>query len=151
MNSNVVHLLRCKACGSVNRVPADRLKQKFIPICGRCATALSLGAEPVMVNHSNFAEVVEQSAIPVVVDFWADWCAPCKMLAPVLDQLASELDGRVQIAKLNIDENQAMAVRFNVRSIPTLIIFKDGKAVDRLIGLMSKEQIMSRLEAVLEN
>ena len=151
MNSNIVHLLRCKACGAVNRVPEERLQKNFAPICGRCATLLSLGAEPLLITEANFAEVVESSPVPVLVDFWAEWCGPCRMLAPTIEQLASEQDSRARIAKLNIDENPRLASRFNVRSIPTLIIFKDGREVDRLVGVMTKTQILQRLNPWLSN
>jgi thioredoxin 2 len=149
MSSNVVRLLRCKACGAVNRVPEERLQKKLAPICGRCASSLSLSAEPLMVSEGTFAELVERSPLPVLVDFWAEWCGPCRMLAPAIEQLASELDGRARLAKLNIDENPRLASRFNVRSIPTMIIFKDGREVDRLVGLLGKGQIRQKLEVWL--
>ncbi len=149
MSSKVVHLLRCKACGTINRVPEERLQKNVAPICGRCASFLSLGAEPLTVSEGNFAEIVERSSLPVLVDFWAEWCGPCRMLAPAIEQLAGELDGRARVAKLNVDENPGLASRFNVRSIPTMIIFKDGQEVDRLIGLLAKAQILQRLNAWL--
>jgi thioredoxin 2 len=149
MSSNVVRLLRCKACGAVNRVPEERLQKKLAPVCGRCASFLPLNAEPLTTSEANFTEVVEQSALPVLVDFWAEWCGPCRMLAPTIEQLAGELDGQARVAKLNIDENPRLASRFNVRSIPTMIIFKDGREVDRLVGLMTKGQIRQRLDAWL--
>jgi thioredoxin 2 len=149
MSANVVHLLRCKTCGAINRVPEERLQKNVAPICGRCSGFLSLGAEPLTVSEGNFSEIVERSSLPVLVDFWAQWCGPCRMLAPAIEQLAGEIDGRARVAKLNIDENPGLASRFNVRSIPTLIIFKDGREVDRLVGLMAKGQILQRLEAWL--
>ncbi len=149
MSSKVVRLLRCKACGAVNRVPEERLQKNLAPVCGRCASFLSVGAEPLTISEGTFAEIVERSTVPVLVDFWAEWCGPCRLLAPTIEQLAGELDGRARVAKLNIDEHPKVANRFNVRSIPTLIIFKDGHEVDRLVGLMAKAQILQRLNAWL--
>src|ERR1700733_10094280 len=98
-------LIRCSACGATNRVPQEKLDQGFAPVCGRCKTPLSSSSKPVSVTDTTFAEVVERSPLPVLLDMWAPWCGPCRMIAPVLDSLAVELAGRVRIAKLNVDEN----------------------------------------------
>jgi thioredoxin 1 len=100
----------------------------------------------VTLNEDNFDDHVTGSALPILVDFWADWCAPCKMIAPTLEQLADELNGEAQVAKLNVDENGDLANRFGIRSIPTLIVFKDGKVVDQLVGAAPKEQIRKMVE-----
>ena len=102
------------------------------------------------VNDGNFdTEVLTASkSQPVMVDFWAEWCRPCHMLAPTIEQLASELDGRVAVGKLNIDQNPATAARFGVQSIPTLLLFKDGTEVDRLIGVQPKQEILRRIDAL---
>ena len=92
---------------------------------------------------------VERIAAPVLLDLWADWCGPCHMLAPTIDQLSTEMAGRVKVAKLNIDENPATADRFGVRSIPTLLVLKGGAEVDRLVGVQPKQEIVRRLERVL--
>jgi thioredoxin 1 len=98
-----------------------------------------------IVGDDNFASEVLGSATPVLVDFWAEWCGPCRMVAPTLDQLATELDGKVRIAKLNVDDHQRVAMQYNVSSIPTFILFKDGKIADRLMGAMPKAAFSSFL------
>lgn len=101
------------------------------------------------VTDANFAEEVERSPLPVLLDMWAPWCGPCRMIAPIVEQLASELAGRVKVAKLNTDENPMTASRFNVRSIPTLLVLKDGQEVDRLVGAFPKQEILRRVQAVI--
>ena len=100
-------------------------------------------------TDQTFSSEVERSAAPVLLDLWADWCGPCHMLAPTIDQLSTEMAGRVKVAKLNIDENPATADRFGVRSIPTLLVLKGGAEVDRLVGVQPKQEIVRRLERVL--
>jgi thioredoxin 2 len=125
----------------MNRVPIEKLQQGLAPVCGRCKTALP-AFEPIVVTDATFQEEVEQSALPVLIDMWAEWCGPCRMIAPVLDQLARELRGRLRIAKLNVDENPAVSQRFEVQSIPLLVLMKDGREVDRIIGAVPKAEIM---------
>src|SRR5688572_24858983 len=137
--------IRCPECGAQNRVRPDRVARGESPVCGRCGTPLPEGASPITVTDATFAAEVEQSPVPVLVDLWAPWCGPCRFIAPVIDELASEMAGKVRFAKLNIDENQATAARFNVASIPTLLVFKDGREVDRLVGVQPKAQIAQRL------
>jgi len=100
------------------------------------------------INETNFEAEVLKSAQPVVVDFWAEWCGPCKMLAPVLDEIASELGGRAKVAKANIDQNSALAERFGIRSIPTLLYFVGGEVRKQTVGVVSKKTILSTLESV---
>jgi thioredoxin 1 len=92
-------------------------------------------------NEDNFDELVKQKEGPILVDFWASWCAPCKTVAPVLDELADELAGQAHVGKVNVDDNGDLANRFGIRSIPTLVVFKDGKVVDQLIGAAPKDDI----------
>jgi thioredoxin 1 len=100
------------------------------------------------VNEANFETEVLNSTEPVVVDFWAEWCGPCKMLGPVLDEVASEQSGKAKVAKVNIDQNSALAERFGIRSIPTLLYFKGGEVRKQTVGVVSKKTIVSTLEAV---
>jgi thioredoxin 1 len=100
-------------------------------------------------SESTFHEEVAASDVPVVVDFWAEWCGPCKMIAPVLDEIASENAGKVKIAKLNVDENPAIAREFDVMSIPTLLVFKDGQAQRKLVGAKGKAQLLEELSEFL--
>ena len=103
-------------------------------------------AHPVAVTDSTFDNEVIQSPTPVLVDFWAEWCGPCKMVAPVLDQIAGEQEGKLKIVKLNVDENPNMMQKFGIRGIPTMILFKDGQPVETLVGFMPKPQILNKLQ-----
>src|SRR5262245_39618671 len=140
--------IRCPACGTTNRVAAGGPRAGLEPVCGRCKTPLSSEpspSRPIVVTDATFATEVEQSSQLALVDLWAPWCGPCLSLAPAIEQLASELAGKVKVAKLNIDENPATPARFGVRSIPTMLVFKNGREVDRLVGLQSKSAIRGSL------
>lgn len=138
----------CPSCGTKNRLPPLQDGRKAV--CGKCKAALPEAAGgPIDVTDTTFSTEVESSATPVLLDMWADWCGPCHMLAPTIDQLSSELAGRVKVAKLNIDENPRIANRFGVRSIPTLLVLKGGKEVARIVGVQPKQEIVRRLEKIL--
>jgi thioredoxin 2 len=142
-------LVACPACGATNRVPPDRVARGLAPVCGKCRVPLPVG-KPQPVTDASFAQDVERSPLPVLVDAWAPWCGPCHMIAPVIDQLATELAGRVRVVKLNVDDNPRTAARFDLRSIPTLLVLRDGREVDRLVGVQPKQEIARRLERVLQ-
>jgi thioredoxin 2 len=139
-------LLRCGECGTMNRVPTARRVSGTRALCGRCKRPLVAIATPVKVTDATFAADVEQSSLPVVVDMWAAWCGPCRMLEPVIAELATELAGHLRFAKLNVDENPSTASRFGVQSIPTLLVLKGGKEVDRIVGAQPKTEIARRLQ-----
>lgn len=141
-------MIVCSACGATNRVPGDKIAQGLAPVCGKCKTPLPAG-RPQPVTDASFAQDVERSPVPVLVDAWAPWCGPCHMIAPIIDQLAIEVAGRVRVMKLNVDDNPRTAARFDLRSIPTLLVLKDGREVDRLVGVQPKQEITRRLEKVI--
>ena len=141
----------CTNCGTKNRVD-EGAAESLQPVCGKCGTALSVRAgardtgKPLTVTDATFMqEVLEVRGMPVLLDCWAQWCGPCHMLAPVLDELAAESNGRYRIAKLNVDDNPRTSAQFNIRSIPTMLIFKDGTLVDRIVGAQPKQAIAARL------
>lgn len=102
---------------------------------------------PIEFTDANFEEEVLKSELPVLIDFWAVWCGPCKMIAPSIDQLANEYEGKAKIGKVDVDNNQQVATKYGIRSIPTLLIFKDGKMVDQIVGALPKPKIAEKLNA----
>lgn len=104
-------------------------------------------SEITTLNEQNFKDTIGSSEVPVLVDFWAPWCGPCKAIAPILEELSGELDGKVQIAKVNVDENSAIAAEYNIRAIPTLLLFKGGSLADQFVGMVGKDDLKSKLEA----
>jgi thioredoxin 2 len=139
--------VRCRNCGAVNRVPHAKLEQGLEPKCGRCKQPLPREeSAPLIVTDATFVAEVERSPLPVLVDAWAAWCGPCRLLAPTIDELAAELAGYVRVAKLDVDANPATASRFDIRSIPTLLVVAGGREVDRIVGVQPKHAIRARLE-----
>lgn len=101
------------------------------------------------INESQFSDEVLESKLPIVIDFWAEWCAPCKMLTPIIEEISEEMASKVLFAKVNLDENQNLAMKYSIRSIPSLLIFKEGKHVDTKVGLSNKEDLISWIESNL--
>jgi len=106
--------------------------------------------KPMAITEANFEAEVLKSSTPVMVDFWAEWCGPCRMIAPVVEEIAQEYAGRVKVCKVNVDENQSLASRYSIRSIPSLLIFKGGIVANQVIGAVPKAELIRRLDAVLK-
>lgn len=128
----------CPSCNGKNRLPSDRLGDR--PKCGKCKAPIFAG-KPVVLSSANIVPVLNHNDLPVLVDCWAPWCGPCKSFAPVFEQAARELEPRLRLAKLNTEDQQSIAARWQIRSIPTLILFKAGKEVARLSGAVPLGQL----------
>jgi thioredoxin len=138
----------CPNCGAKNRVDQTRAN-RLQAVCGKCgqklpSASVEADGHPLTVTDANFDEVISDSR-PVLVDFWAAWCGPCRMIAPAIEELARDSQGRYVVAKLNVDENQQTPGRYHIEGIPTLLIFKSGQLVDRLVGLQPKQAIQQHL------
>ena len=139
-------LVACPHCNALNRVPAARLAEK--PECGRCHRPLFTG-QPVPLDAAGFAAQVERGQLPVLVDFWAPWCGPCRMMAPQFEQAAAQLEPRVRLAKVDTEAQPVLGNRFGVRSIPTLALFRDGREIARQAGAMGAADIVRWTRAQL--
>jgi thioredoxin 2 len=138
-------VVACSNCDAKNRVDEIRLANGEAK-CGRCGQKLEQQSKPQVITDQTFErEVLAARGKPVLVDCWAPWCGPCRIIGPVMDQLAAESQGQYRIAKLNVDDNPQVASRFQIASIPTMLIFKDGQLIDRLIGVQPKQTIAERL------
>jgi len=133
-----VSILRCANCGASNRISAS---PRGTPHCGTCKTPL-----PWLVTANQDTFELETRAGPtVVVDLWAPWCGPCRFVGPILEELSRELAGRLKVVKVNVDENQGLALRYDARSIPTMLVMRDGQVVDRIVGALPKPELTARL------
>ncbi|HKV38902.1 MAG TPA: thioredoxin [Blastocatellia bacterium] len=141
--------IRCPTCGATNKIDSQRLDEGIEPVCGKCKARLSQPSKPMVVTDATFARDVEQSPVPVLLDLWATWCPPCRMLAPTVEALAAQMTGKIRVAKLDVDESPQTAARFGVQSIPTLLILKGGREVDRMVGVQSGAAILSRINRAL--
>lgn len=132
------HLV-CQACLAVNRIPSARLTDG--PKCGKCQTSI-FNAKPIDLTAANYQKHLQRNDVPVLVDFWAPWCGPCKMMGPQFEQAASQLEPQIRLAKVNTEAEQQLGGQLNIRSIPTLIIFKGGKEIARHSGAMGAADII---------
>ena len=136
--SDVVHIV-CPHCDAINRIPSARLDDK--PKCGQCHKSPFTG-QPIELTNATFQRHIGRSDIPIVVDFWAPWCGPCKMMAPQFAEAAKQLEPHVRLAKVNTEIEQELAAKFGIRSIPTLALFKGGREVSRQAGAMGTADIV---------
>ena len=142
-------VMKCPNCGAKNRIPKARLNDR--PICGKCKKPLASGTSydhPVTITDATFSQEVLSYPGPVLVDCWAPWCGPCRMVAPVLDQLASEYAGQIKIAKVNVDDNPVTASQYGIQSIPTMLFFKNGNLIDQKVGALPKQEIERHIKNI---
>ena len=139
-------LVACAECGTANRVPAARLEES--PRCGKCKAAL-LEGKPVALDAAQFDPFLGRNSLPVVVDFWADWCGPCHAMAPAFERVAGEMKTRARFAKLDTERAQPIAARYGIRSIPTLIVFREGREATRTSGAMDARSLSAWLDRAL--
>ena len=149
-------IVTCPKCGTKNRIKIN-VDPQLQPKCGKCGTILDRRAatdghepsQPIHVTDANFEQTLAAAGSgPLLIDCWAPWCGPCRIVGPIIDELARDSKGRYRVGKLNVDENPQTAARFRISSIPTMLIFRNGELVDRLIGVQPKQALAARLANV---
>lgn len=138
----------CSRCGATNRVDAGRAGHGQQPVCGRCRALLHPASSVVETSDARFDDQVLSSSLPVLLDVWAPWCVPCRGMEPIVEELAAALAGRVRVAKLNVDRSPATASRLRIQGVPTLIVFRNGHEVARMVGARQKAEILRALSSV---
>lgn len=156
MHAGTPDLVRCAACGAGNRLVRERLQAGVQALCGKCGATLDPaplaahddgGGRPVTVTDESFDDLVVRAPQATLVDLWAPWCGPCRVIAPTLEELAGELRGQVRVAKVNVDENPRTAARLGVNGIPTLVLYRGGREIDRRVGALPKQALAQWLRA----
>ena len=140
-------LYTCPSCAAINRIPAD--KQNLQGQCGKCKQAL-FNSQPIELNDADFQRFIDKNELPVLVDFWAEWCGPCKMMAPIFKDVCGDMQHQLRFAKVDTEKAQLVSQRYAIRSIPTLILFKGGKEVDRLAGALPAPQLKQWIATALQ-
>ena len=138
--------LVCPSCTATNRIPNERLRDE--PVCGKCGHAL-MAAQPVAISEQALPKFLSQTELPVLIDFWAAWCGPCRMVGPIIDEISEEYAGKAVIGKVDVDANQEFAAKYGVRNIPTVLIFQNGEVVGRQVGVAPKQTYADSLDALL--
>lgn len=136
----------CARCSARNRIPDDRLHDN--PVCGKCGEEL-MQLRPVELNDQNFQRYAEGTDLPVLVDFWAEWCGPCRAVGPILEEISDEYGSKIKIVKLNTDEESAIAIKYGITSIPSMYVFVNGEVVTQIVGAKPKPALLKDLESFL--
>ena len=142
-------LLRCTYCKTINRVPADRLMDN--PMCGKCKSSLEFPKRPVDVTAANFDQEVLSSPGVVLIEFWASWCGACRMIAPVIDELAHERVGLLKVVKVNVDYEASLGARFGIKATPTFLLYQNGKKLNEVAGALPKTELERWIDSSIQN